>query len=252
MHKTSMNNSKNQRIIDKDYLTSLEDYFDSSHEGSSMEKLRSFTRFVPATEFSKLFVKYELFKQILHINGAIVECGVHNGGGIFTWAILSSMFEPTNHIRKIVGFDTFDGFPELSSVDMVNDNEHAFSGGLAIDSYNSILRGLDIFDKWRPLGHIPKVQLVKGDACITIPDFIASNPHTVISMLYLDFDIYKPTKVALENFLARMPKGAMIVFDELNNELWPGETLAVHEVIGINNIEIKRYPFHPHISYAII
>jgi len=251
MENRSMNNAKNQRSIDLDYLTSLAEYFYFS-QGKTIDKLRSFPRFVPAVEFTKLFAKYEIFKSVLNVNGSIVECGVHNGGGLFTWAILSSIFEPTNHTRKIFGFDTFEGFPELSSIDKVEQNEHAIKNGLASDSYEELQKGIQILDNWRPLGHIPKIQLIKGDFCETVSDFLHKNPHVVIAMLYLDFDIYKPTKIALEMLISRMPKGGVIVFDELNNELWPGETVAVHEVMGLNKLALKRFHFHPHISYAII
>ena len=39
-----------------------------------------------------------------------------------------------------------------------------------------------------------------------------------------------------------MPKGAVIVFDELNHSDYPGETMAVMEVLGIRNLELKRVP----------
>ena len=98
----------------------------------------------------------------------------------------------------------------------------------------------------------PKVELIKGDATKTIPKFIKDNPHTVVSLLYLDFDIYKPTKVAIENFIDRMPKGAIIAFDELNDKNWKGETQAVLETVGIKNLRISRFPFDTFFSYAII
>jgi hypothetical protein len=49
-----------------------------------------------------------------------------------------------------------------------------------------------------------------------------------------------------------MPKGAVIAFDELNHPLWPGETVALIDTIGINNLRIKRMPFGSTVSYAII
>jgi hypothetical protein len=67
----------------------------------------------------------------------------------------------------------------------------------------------------------------------------------------MDFDIYEPTKIALKYFLPRMPKGAILAFDEINNPWWPGETLALLETMGdkFNNLEIKRFNFDPSISY---
>jgi len=49
-----------------------------------------------------------------------------------------------------------------------------------------------------------------------------------------------------------MVKGSIIVFDELNAELYPGETLAVEEVIGLKNLKIQRFEFDSYVSYVII
>jgi len=73
-----------------------------------------------------------------------------------------------------------------------------------------------------------------------------------VSLLYLDVDIYKPTKIAIEQLVPRMPKGAVIVFDQLNNEGFPGETIAILKTIGINNLRIQRFSFDSFISFAII
>lgn len=49
-----------------------------------------------------------------------------------------------------------------------------------------------------------------------------------------------------------MPKGSIIAFDELNNPISPGETVATLESIGLNKLELKRFDFDPYIGYAII
>jgi hypothetical protein len=246
-----MTSEKNQRASDLMYYQNLNNFWDTSI-GNNLDKLRAFTKYVPLSEFPRLFARYEIFKKILNTHGNIIECGVHQGGGLMTWAILSSIFEPINHIRKIIGFDTFAGFPELVNEDIVKDNLNAKKGGLSVDSYQDLLEAINLYDNFRPLGHINKVQLIKGDACETIEKYLIDNPHTVVSLLYLDFDIYKPTKRAIELILPRMPKGSIIAFDELNNENWPGETLAVLETIGIRNLKIERFPFQPQISYAVL
>ncbi len=91
-----------------------------------------------------------------------------------------------------------------------------------------------------------------GDATTTIPRYVEKNPHLVVSMLYLDFDIFEPTKVALECLLPRIPKGGVIGFDELNQKQWPGETLAVMEQVGLRNLRIHRFPYTPALSYAVV
>ena len=71
-------------------------------------------------------------------------------------------------------------------------------------------------------------------------------------MLYFDFDLYEPTLVSLKSFIPRMPKGSVLAFDELNTKNFPGETLALMEVIGVPNLKLKKTMFDPYISYAIV
>lgn len=247
----SMQAKGNQRDSDLKYYASLNEYWDSSI-GTNLDKLRAFTKYVPFTEFPKLFAKYEIFKKVLNIHGGIVECGVHQGGGLMTWALLSSIFEPVNHKRKIIGFDTFNGFVEIADEDKAPQNENARVGGLSVDAYQDIKNAVNIYDSFRPLGHINKVELIKGDANSTIEKYIKDNPHLVVSLLYLDFDVYKPTKLAIELLKTRMPKGSIIVFDELYHEDWPGETQALIDTLGISSLRIERFPFHPQISFAVL
>jgi hypothetical protein len=167
-----------------------------------------------------------------------------------TWAKLSAILEPANLTRRIYGFDTFEGFPKIAPQDRSASSEHVKPGDLLADSHDEILELAAINDSTRFLGHIAKVKLIKGDATETIPAFLRDTPHLLVSLLYLDFDLYEPTKVALEHFLPRMPKGAVVAFDELDNPLWPGETAAALEVLDKYKLRIQRLPFDPYIGFA--
>jgi hypothetical protein len=243
---------ENQTPKDHSYYEQLSTYFQSGI-GTDLDKLRSFPKYVPVAEINRFLAKNKLFEKILNIHGSIVECGVFMGGGLMTWASLSAIYEPLNHIRKIVGFDTFDGFIEVDEKDKGTiENSAAVRGGLKVSSYEDILECIRVFDLYRPLGHIQKVELVKGDVLKSLPKYIEANQHLIVSLLYLDFDLYEPTKFAIENLLPRMPKGAIIAFDQLNQKFWPGETLALLETIGLNNLKIERFIFQPQISYAVL
>jgi hypothetical protein len=176
------------------------------------------------------------------------------GSGLFSWAQFSAIYEPYNHNRHIIGFDSFSGFPNISEEDRSNSNNDQLNiGGLNADvALDGLIEGIKLYDTNRPLGHISKVELIKGDATKTIPEYLNLNKHLVVSLLYLDFDLFEPTRIALEYFFPRMPKGAIIVFDELNQKQWPGETLAVLETIGINKLRIQRFSYVPQLSYCII
>jgi hypothetical protein len=214
-------------------------------------KLENFTKYVRRQKLTRFLAQYEIFKQIIDVKGSIIECGVYRGFGLMAWAQLSAVLEPVNLTRRIYGFDTFGGFPSTHEKDRSKLGQIE-RGTFYSDSYDELMELIGIYDSNRFLGHIPKVELIKGDAVKTIPQFVETNKHLIVSLLFLDFDLYEPTKVAVENFFPRLPKGAIIAFDELDNPLWPGETLALLETIGINKLKIKRVEFDPYIGYAVI
>lgn len=214
-------------------------------------KLENFIKYTRRQKITRLLAQYEIFKQVLPVKGSIVECGVHQGASLMAWAQLSAVLEPVNLTRRIYGFDTFSGFTSVHEKDE-SDFTEIKPGDFYSDCYNELKELIEVYNSDRFLGHISKVELVKGDAMETIPEFIESHKHLVISVLFLDFDLYEPTKTAIEYFFPRMPKGAVIAFDELDNPLWPGETVALLETIGINQLEIRRVEFDPYIGYAIV
>lgn len=243
---------RNQSSGDLAQFSAMEALFNADAD-SLVDKIDAFPKYASRQSIAKFLTKYEIFKQILHVNGSIVEGGVLHGGGTLGWAKLSSILEPTNHTRKIIGFDTFGGFPSVDDKDLAgNDGTLTEVGALHGSTRASVDEAIRVYDLNRPLNHIPKLELVEGDIAITAPEYLKENPHLVVSLLYLDVDLYEPTKVLLETFVPRMPKGAIIVFDELNAKMFPGETVAVDEVLGLRNLNIRRFPFDSYVSYAVI
>jgi hypothetical protein len=252
----TMHDPRTQSSFDYSSRQALEDYFNNSL-GSATEKLENFAKYVPRQNLARFLARYEIFKLIKDVQGSIVECGVLFGGGLLSFAKLSTILEPYNFQRRIIGFDTFTGFPSIDQADLKGRPErksaHLKTHGFAADgAYEDILKAIEIYDISRYLNHFPKVHVVKGDFAVTAAQFLKDYPHLVVSCLYLDFDIYQPTKVALEHFLPRMPKGAVLVFDELNEEAFPGETIAVMEMLDLKSIRVRRFDFEPRISYAVI
>ncbi len=243
--------AKSQSCNDLDQFSAVAELFEDEPL-DLIEKIEAFGKYASRQSIAKFLTKYEIFKQILNVNGSIVECGVLHGAGLLTWAKLSSIFEPANHPRKVIGFDSFTGFPSVNKKDRNGTFQELRRGGLQGTPYEYVRRAIEVYDLNRAISHIPKVELVKGDICTTAEQYVDENPHLVVSLLYLDVDLYEPTRRALEIFVPRMPKGAIIAFDELNAKIFPGETAAVDEVLGLRNLEIKRFPFDSYVSYAVI
>lgn len=218
---------------------------------SMIDKLEAFPRFASKRSMARFLCKYEIYKHILDINGIVVECGVLNGAGLFTWAQLANIFEPTNYTRKIVGFDTFSGFPNVNIKDE-NSDYNPETGHMKGDGLEALHLSIEKYDYERHLHHIPNIELVAGDFLKTAEEYLSHNEHLLVALLYLDFDLYEPTKKALELFLPRMGKGSIICFDELNCSNFPGETIALLESLPINQYEVKRFSIDPWISYIRI
>ncbi len=221
--------------------------FDTSAESTEI-KLETFPKYVRRQQLKRFITLYEIYKHILPVKGSIIELGVFRGFSLTTWLKLSSILEPENLIRKVYGFDTFEGFVDLHNKDENELHEHNI-GDFKTDVYQELLRLNDTYNDDRFLGHINKLELIKGDCTKTIPQFILDNPHVLISLLFIDLDLYEPTKVALEHFVPRMHKGSIIAFDELDNPQWPGETIALLESFDIKKIDIQQIPGDPYIGF---
>lgn len=242
---------KLQSAADLAQFAAVEELFTSA-AGSFAERIDAFPKFASRQAMAKFLARYEMFKKILDVNGSIVECGVLHGGNLLAFAKLSSIFEPTNHVRKIIGFDTFEGFADIHEMDRKGDSSHLQKHALTGSTLNEVEAAIKLYDTNRPLSHIPKIELVPGDLCKTAKQYVHDNPHLVVSLLYLDVDLYEPTKAALESFVPLMPKGAIVVFDQLNAKMFPGETKAVDEVLGLRKIKIERFYFDSYLSYCVL
>jgi hypothetical protein len=156
------------------------------------------------------------------------------------------ILEPYAINRSIIGFDTFSGFASIDSEeDPADINETMFS-----DTDESLIQDMiDANDLVRPVNRIPRCEIIKGDIMETVPAFPKTRPDLVVAMLILDTDLYSSTKVALETFLPYMPKGAIVVLDEVAYRNFPGETSALREVLDLNKVELKRLPFDSCVGY---
>lgn len=202
---------------------------------------------------SRILLMNDLYKRIIKVPGVIVEFGVRWGQNIVLFNAFRGMYEPYNYTRRVIGFDTFSGFPDVMSQDLTR-NE---GGGQVKAGDYTVSNGwqqyleeiLGYHDSLSPISHLKKWELVVGDATKTFPDYLREHPELIVSLAYFDFDIYKPTKQCLELLMPHLTKGSIVAFDELNCPEFPGETIAVQEVLGISNIHLERDPNNPTVSW---
>lgn len=210
---------------EKNFLSLLEAEAQESCT-TNVERFANFPVWTPRQNLSRFLAQAELYKEVVGLHGAIVELGVAFGAGLFAWAHLASIYEPFNHTRVCYGLDTWEGFPAMSEYDAGSVKEFAHAGGMAAPVYEELLSLAALHDLNRPVGHLPRIALVKGDACATIPKLVSENRHLIPALLVIDCDVYAPANVALTYFLPRMSPGSIVAWDEVGVKDWPGETDA--------------------------
>lgn len=216
------------------------------------ELLSNLGLFIKRQDLTRILFMNELYNKIINVHGIVVEFGVRWGGNLALFESFRGMYEPFNHNRKIVGFDTFEGFPSVHEKDGKSEivTVNAYSTTKGYEDY--LKQVLDYHEQESPISNIEKYQLIKGDATIEIGKFLKDNPETIIALAYFDLDIYEPTKICLETIKGHLTKGSIVGFDELNLHDFPGETLALKEVFGLDRYRIIRSPYSSVQSYIVI
>lgn len=208
--------------------------------------------FVKRQNLTRILFMNELYKRILNVHGVVMEFGVRWGRDLALFESLRGIYEPFNHNRKIIGFDTFEGFPSVHAKD--GSDQIVIEGAYAVtDKYEDYLAAvLDYHEKESPISHIKKYELRKGDATITVPQYLADHPETIVAFAYFDMDLYEPTREVLKAIGPYLTKGSVLGFDELNLPAFPGETIALKEVLGLDRFRIQRSPMSSVQSFLIV
>lgn len=208
--------------------------------------------FLNSKDLSRILFMDHIFKQIIDVPGAVFEFGTRWGQNVALFSALRGIYDPYNRHRKIVGFDTFSGFPEVDSKD--GNSEMMKKGNLTLTEnyYKYLTKIMEYHEQESPLQHIKKFELIKGDSSVEIVRYLKKYPETIVALAFFDFDIYKPTLQCLKAIKPHLVKGSILGFDELNDPDSPGETLALEEVFGLNNIKLKRHKYTSRTSYFVV
>jgi len=216
------------------------------------EMLSNLGLFLNSKNLARILFMQHLYTQIVDMPGIIIEFGTRWGQNLSLFSALRGIYDTFNRHRKIIGFDTFEGFPSIHEKDGASTLMK--KGKLAVsDNYADYLRKImECQERDNPLSHIKKYEIVQGDATVEFKKYLNDHPETVVALAYFDFDIYEPTKKCLELIRPRLVRGSVLGFDELNDPDSPGETVALAEVFGLNNVRLRRFRYTSRVSYFVI
>ena len=215
------------------------------------EILANLSLYLTRSSLSQILFMSELYSKILGIHGAVIEFGNRWGRNLALFSSLRNIFEPHNYGRKILGFDTFEGFPGVAPEDG-GDNVIKVGALSVAPGYQSYLNELlALHERMSPRPQLKRFETIRGDVENTVPAYLEAHPETIVALAYFDMDLYRPTKAALNAIQPFLTKGSVIGFDELCLQEFPGETVALREVLDLSRHALIRSPYSNHQSYIV-
>jgi Macrocin-O-methyltransferase (TylF) len=165
----------------------------------------------------------------------LAECGIWRGATILGMANRLREVQATGW--HVVGFDSFEGFPEPADQDALPDGRHhvrAAKGFYSDTTYE------EVNDKVRQLGFKREITLVKGYFENTLSGWADHN----FGVVHLDCDLYSSYMTCLNFFYPRMRPGGFIVFDEydFSASTYPGAQKAIDSFLLDKPEKIQRFP----------
>ena len=236
--------------IEKDRRSAFLRLFENTPIPKSELVYSQLSVFLSRQELSRMMALSDIYRQhVVEANGSMIEFGTCYGRTAALPTNLRGILEPYNFTRRLIVFDTFEGLKGTEEKDGTDRLavDGAYSAGAGYEDY--LKQVLSYHELEAPIAHIPKFELVKGDASETVPAYFEQHPETIVSLVYFDFDIYKPTRDALTAIRPRLTRASVLVFDQLNCPEYPGETIALAEAFGLNNCTLRRSPLTPWMSY---
>lgn len=194
---------------------------------SSEDLLHYFPSFTGHMTLARYLALYEVYKMTLGVAGHIAELGVYKAAGTLLFAKLTQIFEPES-LTLVHGFDWFEGSKPTAEEPNVCEGSYK-------EDYERIKK-LITAQNLQNIVHLHKLDLSKD---LTL--FFQANPYMQFKLIFCDAGLYDIVKHCIENFWHRLTPGGIMIFDQFNHELAPGESRAIKELLP--NEEIKIFPW---------
>ncbi len=155
------------------------------------------------------------------IPGAIVECGVWNGGSAAAMGKAVGRGLP----REIWLFDSFEGLPKPGPKDGLREKKSFFAGW----NKGAKERVQDIFARFGIWND--SVKIVPG----WFQNTLSQNDLKEISLLHVDADWYDSVKYVLDTLFDKVSPGGIVVLDDYG--CWDGCKQATHDFLQERKID---------------
>lgn len=223
-----------------------------SYEATPDERERSLGLFLRGSLLARILAVGHIYQKIVDLPGAVLDIGTWRGQTAVLCENYRAIYEPLHFNRRIVCFDTFEGYVGFSDRDketsLHKEGTYKVGGG----SYAEYLRELLVLHEQSNIGgnNSNKHKVIAGDCRETIPQFFADNPNEFVALAFFDVNAFEPTAQAFEDVYKRLVPGGLMAFWQLTRNIIPAEGRVYSEQILLNvPHRIQRTPTYPGLCY---
>ncbi|WP_447603700.1 class I SAM-dependent methyltransferase [Nitrospira sp. Nam80] len=186
---------------------------------------------------SRYLALYEAYKRTLGLAGHIAEVGVYKAASMLYFAKLIQIFEPES-LTLVHGFDWFQGIKHGNGDDesLPRVQRMVEQDACGPVDYERICKLVSL----QNLDHIAYIHRL--DVTKELDQFFREYPHLQFKLVFMDAGAYEVVRACLPRFWPRLVSGGVMIFDQFNHEIAPGETRAVREYLP-DNVPIKSFTF---------
>jgi hypothetical protein len=188
--------------------------------------IHHFPCFAGTLTLNRYLTLYELYKQTIGLAGHLCEIGTYKGSSTLLLGKLIQMYEPDS-LTMMHSFDWFKG------TKAVPENPLQVEGG-NLEDEKRVRRLIEL------QGLENTIKIHNLDVEKELVTFFEDNPHLQFKLVFLDSGTHEVTSEAIRLLWPRLNIGGIMIFDQWNNEVAPGETRAVNE--WLSDIKIETIP----------
>jgi hypothetical protein len=209
------------------YLNYLNELKDMGYEFEDF--LHYFPCFVGDLTLLRMLTLLEAYNDVEDISGHIADVGMFRGASSFWFAKLTKLYHP-NSLTQVHGFDWFEG-----------NQPDPWEKNIVIGGGKESFQRVKKLSRLQGLDNILKVH--KLNLKDELEDFFTERPHLKFKLIFMDAGMYSVVKSSLPFFWNRLSRGGIIIFDQYNFDIAPGETKAVDEFFSELGVTIKTFKY---------
>jgi len=213
-------------------------------------------------KYSTLKRYFELIPKTVHIPGHLAEFGVAQGNSLVTSGLILKNLASD---KKVIGFDTFSGFPNYSDEDLIeNFNSLADRKSITQTHFDKVRKNLNyirargsnlgvneisnsgnfsktsitlVKNKIKFFGLNDNIKIFSGDFTHNLANKIQD---LTFSLILIDSDLYRGYAEILPIVWRKLNPGGYIYLDEYYSLKFPGPRIAVDKFVKESEAKLIR------------